>query len=279
MTLALTLTLPARPKTSLLAPVGLTSPAATWTGVTVTGAQRRDLHETRLDQTVMLLAPTERQVTLRYAFDVTPGAYPEAAFAVHDSCFTRAAPALADEARGIVAAEGVAGFVAHVTRLFDYGHVPQPFYAGATEIPQLCDMATGSCVDINTYLVSGLRAAGVETAYLTGYFIPAERRDHTTDMHCWVATRVGGQEQHWDIAHHLKMGQRDVRPALNPKPGVRVAVSHAMGWRLPELEVSDAKLLSEPVWIVDGAWQRPDLSIRFDGYDALDAAQNAAALA
>ncbi|MEM6372466.1 MAG: hypothetical protein AAF727_06770 [Pseudomonadota bacterium] len=50
----------------------------------------------------------------------------------------------------------------HVAALFEYGHTDDRFYDNADAIPQLCDMTTESCVDINTYLVSGLRAAGVQ---------------------------------------------------------------------------------------------------------------------
>ncbi|MEL6452937.1 MAG: transglutaminase family protein [Pseudomonadota bacterium] len=263
----------------LVAPVGLSSPAGRCLDVTVDGARQEVLEEATLGQRVLVLTPTAEAVTLRYAYDAVPAAYPEPMFVPHRSRYIDPTPALASEAREIVAARGVAGFVDHVTRLFEYGHTVEKFYEGAEAIPQLCDMVTGSCVDINTYLVSGLRAAGVAAGYVTGYFIPAEKRTSTTDMHCWVATRVDGVVAHWDIAHHLKMGTRNVAPGLNPKPGVRLALSHSMGWTVPSLGVEDVKLLTEPMWHSGDGWARAALDISLTGYDLLDAAQNAAALA
>ncbi|MEL7098060.1 MAG: transglutaminase family protein [Pseudomonadota bacterium] len=270
MPIEMTVTVPARPGT-LIAPAGLSTPAATCLGVEVTGAGCFG-HDLPCGQTVLELTPNADVITLRYSYDSTPAEMPDAAFAPRDSRFSRAADALAAEARGIVAQRGLTGFVDHVTQLFHYGH-GNAFYEGADEMPQLCAMETGSCVDINAYLIAGLRAAGVEAGYVTGYFIPAERRDHTTDMHCWVVTRQGGVVQHWDIAHHLEMGTRDVRPGLNPKPGVRVALSHSMGWTLPALGLEDAKLLAEPVWLTEHGYAQCDGTFTLAGYDALDAAQ------
>lgn len=272
MTIEMIVTVPARPGV-LLAPSGLSTPAATSLGVEVTGASCFG-HDMPCGQSVLEMQATADQITLRYAFEPTPAGIPDAAFARRGSRFTRAADALAAEAQQIVAARGLTGFVDHVTNLFHYGH-GDAFYDGADEMPQLCDMQTGSCVDINAYLIAGLRAAGVEAGYVTGYFIPEERRDHTTDMHCWVVTRQGGTVQHWDIAHHLKMGTRDVCPGLNPKPGVRVAMSHSMGWTLPALGVNDAKLLAEPVWRTEDGWAACDGTFTLEGYDLLHAAQNA----
>ena len=111
----------------------------------------------------------------------------------------------------------------------------------------------GSCVDINTYLVAGLRAAGYEAAYLYGYFFPAERGGITNDMHCWVVTRHAGRVLEWDIAHHMKAGHSPVRPTLDPKPGRRVALGHSMGHRYRiGGEWIDVKLLAEPMWVRGG---------------------------
>ena len=259
---------------SLLAPTGLSSPAATCFGVDVSGADVRRVACATLAQEALILTPTAETVTLTYGFDAAQSPAPEAMFAPHDSRFTRAHADLAAEARDIVAQSGIEGMVAHVTSLFDYGHTDDRFYDEADAMPQLCDMTTGSCVDINAYLVAGLRAVGVEAGYVAGYFIPAERRDHTTDMHCWVTTRDAGAVQHWDIAHHLKMGQRDIQAGLNPKPGVRVALSHSMGWTLPHVPFADFKLLAEPVWFEDAGWSAANCQFGLTGYDALDAAQN-----
>ncbi|MEO0937862.1 MAG: transglutaminase family protein [Pseudomonadota bacterium] len=273
MTIEMTVTVPARPGT-LIAPAGLSTPAATSLGVDVSGASCVG-HDMPCGQSVLEMQAKADQITLRYAFEVRAAEMPDEAFAPRDSRFTRAADALAAEAQQIVAAHGLTGFVDHVTQLFHYGH-GAAFYDGADEMPQLCDMQTGSCVDINAYLIAGLRAAGVEAGYVTGYFIPEARRDHTTDMHCWVVTRQGGAVQHWDIAHHLKLGTRDVRPSLNPKPGVRVAMSHSMGWTLPALGLKDTKLLAEPIWQTEDGWEECAGTFTLEGYDALDAAQNRA---
>ncbi|WP_147110627.1 transglutaminase family protein [Tateyamaria sp. syn59] len=262
---------------TLLAPVGLSTPAATCLGVEVDGADVARVTCAALRQDALILTPRAERVMLHYGFDTGHTPYPDAMFAPHDSRFTRAHPDLAAEAQKIVSDGGVEAMVAHVTSMFDYGHTDDRFYDTADAMPQLCDMTTGSCVDINAYLVAGLRAVGVEAGYVAGYFIPEGRRDHTTDMHCWVATREGERVRHWDIAHHLKMGRRDIRAVLNPKLGVRVAMSHSMGWTLPGVPFADFKLLCEPVWFNDAVWDQADCTFTLAGYDALDAAQNALA--
>ncbi|MEO0390854.1 MAG: transglutaminase family protein [Pseudomonadota bacterium] len=273
MNIEMTVRVPAQ-DAILIAPAGLTSPAATCTGVQVHGAGCFGHDVAPCGQTLLELHPSADTVTLVYSFDATPGDLPDAIWADRDSRFTRAAPELAREAQQIVAADGVEGYVTHVAQIFHYGHTDTKFYDGTDEMPQLCDMTTGSCVDINAYLIAGLRAAGIDAGYLTGYFIPAERRDHTTDMHCWVVTRYLGQIQHWDIAHHLKLGTRRILPGLNPKPGVRVAISHSMGWTLPALGLQDAKLLCEPVWRTAEGYGDSNATFQLVGFDALNAAQN-----
>lgn len=79
-------------------------------------------------------------------------------------------------------------------------------------------------------------------------------------MNCRVVTRVSGAVKGWDIAHHLKMGTRDIHPDLNPKPGVRAAVCHSMGLKFPKRGICGMKALIEP------------LKLAFDrlrGFDAL----------
>ena len=74
-------------------------------------------------------------------------------------------------------------------------------------------------------------------------------------MHCWVVTRHGGRILEWDIAHHMKAGLSPVRPALDPRPGHRVALGHSMGHRYAfsdDASEIEMKLLAEPVWLVDG---------------------------
>ncbi len=279
MGIEMTVTVVVDRKGQLLAPVGLSSPAACCVGLEVAGAEVKRSRAAGLQQDTLILTPTAAQVVLTYAFAPDPEPYPQAMFTPRDSRFTRCHPALADEARSVVAQGGVQGMVDRVTSLFDYGHTKDRFYDHADAMPQLCDLTTGSCVDINAYLVAGLRAAGVEVGYVTGYFIPVERRDHTTDMHCWVATRQDGVVQHWDIAHHLKIGTRVIAPGLNPKPGVRVGMAHSMGWTVPGVPFADFKLVAEPTWFDDSGWTRANATFALSGYDMLDALQNRTAAA
>jgi arylsulfatase A-like enzyme len=86
-----------------------------------------------------------------------------------------------------------------------------------------------------------------EAGYATGFFFPADKRDHCEDGHCWVVTRIDGATQEWDIAHHLKLGTRTVAPGLNPKPGFRAACFHSMGLDFPSEGVTGLKALIEPI--------------------------------
>lgn len=182
--------------------------------------------------------------------------YPETSFAPRLNRFTQASDELAAASVQIAkhAGGGLAGIQALVDEArarFDYAHPEIKFNDGAEVVPYLaCGLTPGSCVDINTYLIASLRAADYQAAYLYGYFFPTERGGLTNDMHCWVVTRHEGQILEWDIAHHIKAGLDPIRPALDPKPGERVAVGHSMGhrYRWPDRTV-DAKLLSEPMWL------------------------------
>ena len=226
-------------------------------------------------QHLVLGQPKSREVVLRWKFEKAAGAYPEEMFIPRDNRFTRAADGIAGETRGIAQAAGggLAGLQAivdHVAALFDYGHPQDRFYDGHDEIPHLCDMTTGSCVDINAYLIAALRSAGYEAGYIYGLFVPEEKRTWAEGGHCWVVTRHAGVVQEWDIAHHLKMGLRKVRPALNPKPGVRVPLGHSMGWDVPALHLKEVKLMGLPLWITESGPEVPDdLSLTLDGYDLL----------
>lgn len=271
-----TVTFAATPGAEFVVPMGMETPHCTPLSFAAEGATLRVVGAPGLDQRVALGRAEEPLVTLRYSYAATGTAYPEALFRDRDSRFTRSAAALATEAQGIAEAagggrDGMLALVHHVTRLFDYGHVEERFYDGTDEMPQLCGLTKGSCVDINAYLIAALRAAGYEAGYMTGYFIPEEKRDRCNDMHCWVVTRCDGQVEEWDIAHHLKMGRSEVVPGLNPKPGVRVPLAHSMGWTLPAVGVVDHKLMSQPQWLrPDGVleWEA-EVEIRLAGYEVL----------
>ena len=158
---------------------------------------------------------------------------------------------------------------------FTYGHPEERFNDGLDHVPVLgCDIQTpGSCVDINTYFIAALRAAGIEAGYALGYFFPAEKGDHCEDNHCWVVTRTDGVVQDWDIAHHLKMGTRDIHPATNPKPGFRAGVGHSMGLDFPEQNLTEVKVIGEPVWVEDGQMRRAETDIRLKHPDIAAAAE------
>ena len=147
---------------------------------------------------------------------------------------------------------------------FTYGHPKSRFNDGLDEIPTLeCGMAEGSCVDINTCFIANVRAAGFEAGHVAGCFFPAEKAGRCDDMYCWVVTCDRGEVLEWDIAHHLKLGRREIRPGLNPKPDFRVAFSHSMGLAFPGLGVDCLKLAAEPTWFDDeGGTGSGDLVIR-----------------
>ncbi|MFQ6548060.1 hypothetical protein AADZ90_008875 [Aestuariibius sp. 2305UL40-4] len=64
-------------------------------------------------------------------------------------------------------------------------------------------------------------------------------------------TRQDGEVLEWDIAHHLKMGTRDIAAGLNPKPGRRAPVAHSMGLTIPAAGLRDIKLISQPLRVAD----------------------------
>ncbi|MGR3714038.1 MAG: transglutaminase-like domain-containing protein [Shimia sp.] len=273
--IALDVTVGRKDDAVLVAPSGFSTPDVAPKSLEVSGGAQSLVHDAQSGQAAAVVQPEAEQVRFRWQFSRGGAAYLEAMFQQRDSRFTRSAWALAGEMRDIVdgaATEraGLERIVRHVTGLFQYGHGNAQFYEGHDEMPQLCGLTRGSCVDINAYLIACCRAVGIEAGYVTGYFVPEEKKTHCTDMHCWVVTRADDEVLEWDIAHHMKMGVDQIEPGLNPKPGVRVAMSHSMGWNLPALGVVDLKLLAEPMWrFANGSWERAALDIELEGYDAL----------
>ena len=254
----------------LLAPTGVATPHQMPLGFAVDGAPFTLTGEANTGQMAALISPAPgRPLILRYSLADGGTAYPEALFTPRASCFTRAADDLVGHARRIADAatdgdEAIAAIVADVAAAFTYGHPESRFNDGLDHIPQLaCGTAEGSCVDINTYLIAALRAAGFEAGYVTGYFFPAEKHGACDDMHCWVVIRQSDRVEEWDIAHHLKMGAGEIRARLNPKPGERVALAHSMGLDFPEAGIGQLKLLAEPVWVdSNGRTEKADVTIR-----------------
>lgn len=271
------------PGAEFVIPQGLATPHTAPTGLTLNGAHMTRLAgEPQLGQMLACCRADASEVTVRLTFAAEGGAcYPEQMFSVQDSRFTRSAAQLVGESREIAARAGggeagLCATVQHVAGLFDYGHPEQRFYDNHTEIPQLCGMTQGSCVDINAYLIAALRGAGYEAGYIYGVFVPEEKRTWAEDGHCWVVSRYAGQCLEWDIAHFLKMGRAEIQPGLNPKPGVRLPMSHSMGWNIPALGWQDIKLVGGPCMIDAGDTQAPygqgeprALRIALAGYEAL----------
>ncbi|MGF1659439.1 MAG: transglutaminase domain-containing protein [Rubrimonas sp.] len=254
---------PPAPGARLLAPLGLASSLGSVAGLSVEdGRIVETLAELETGQQAALIAPeTGGPVMLTWRYAPAPDAprYPDAAFRPRRSRWTEAADDLATASRAIAEASGggaagIAALVAEARARFTYDHPETRFNDGCAAVPYLgCGVAAGSCVDINTYLVASLRAAGYEAAYLYGYFFPAEKVDRCVDGHCWVATRCDGEMLDWDIAHHIKAGLDPVRPALNPRPGRRALISHSMGHRFATADGEFVlKLLGEPVWLLPG---------------------------
>lgn len=246
---------------AVLAPAGLSSPGSICTGCTVNGGQVQRLTEATSGQDLLWVTPDAAEVTFRYTYSGQPGTYPEAIFHPAPSRYTRAAPALSEEAQQIA---GSGDDLTRATRIaravaerFDYGHPVQKFTDGFDHVPHLaCGLTEGSCVDIHTYFLASLRAAGIEAGYVVGFFFP-EVGDCTSG-HCWAVTRIDGQTQEWDISHFLQIGRREVGPALNPKGGFRVPVGHSSALAHSGIGFADLKLLVEPMVMQGGE------PVRFD---------------
>ncbi|MFD0860378.1 transglutaminase domain-containing protein [Roseovarius aquimarinus] len=262
----------------LLAPAGLAMPTETVTGLTVTGGEIVAISQAHgLEQAAAVIAPCSAEVTIRYGVaPPEPGqGWPEAAFRPRATRYTTAAEALAQDARGTADAVRRSGgtdadaaqALAEAARArFAYAHPEHRFTDGQDAVPYLaCGATPGSCVDINTYFVASLRAAGIEAAYLYGVFFPAERdearagqvRRRALDGHCWVATRHHGPEGvrilEWDIAHHMKAGLGPVQPTRDPRPGCRLALCHSMGHRhVVDGAIHEAKIIGVPIGIGSG---------------------------
>ncbi len=237
--------------TEALIPQGMATPYGTCLGITAEGGT--PCPETTTGQTALRLAVpgTHLDITLRFD-DSLPATYPAAMFTPHPSRFTRFADDLVAEAKAVAGdLDGLDRAIAiacATAERFTYGHPEETFNQGLDAVPALgCGLVQGSCVDINTYFIAALRAAGIEAGYATGFFFPAEKGDHCEDGHCWVVTRIDGKTQEWDIAHHLKLGTRQIKPGLNPKPGFRAACFHSMGLAFPDLGITALKALIEPL--------------------------------
>lgn len=242
-------------QSSVLIPFGLQTPHGRC--VSVTGAEVREVTEHYTRQKALLMDVTSNRIRIEFAFDTVATNYPEKIFQPRQSKYTRYADDLVSETHSVVGdltgyalLKRIAG---HVAERFTYGHPETPFNHLTDIIPAIgCGMVEGSCVDINTYFLAALRSVGIEAGYITGFFFPEEKKNRCDDGHCWVVTRLNGEVLEWDIAHHLKMGTRDIDAGLNPKPGKRFGCFHSMGLDFPDLKIYGLKALIEPLQIYNG---------------------------
>lgn len=252
----------------VLIPGGLVTPHGTCTALQT--PQMAEVQETTTGQRAYRMIPERDEIFVEFRFTPAVGSYPDAIFTPHSSRFTRFADDLVAEVAGIAGdltgIERARAVACHVAGRFSYGHPEQKFNDGYDVIPALgCGLTEGSCVEINTYFIAALRAAGIEAGYITGFFFPKEKHGICEDGHCWVVTRIDGVTAEWDIAHHLKLGTRDIRPALDPKPGRRFACFHSMGLNFPDLGIQQTKALIEPVAVADGRiikLEAPDIRMK-----------------
>ncbi|MGL4238457.1 transglutaminase-like domain-containing protein [Tabrizicola sp.] len=211
-------------------------------------------------------SPTDR-AKLVHSFSSSGPGLSSDAYRPEGTPVTTAAAELAQEAQQIARSvggglAGIAAIVADTSARFSYGEVPlaERWYFGQDAVP-IVACTSGNCIDINTYLVAALRAAGYEAAYLTCYFFDNDPHGIASGMHCWVRTRHDGAIQDWDIAHFKKANRPDVSATMNPIPGRRFALAfgrdHVYGWRDIEIRLSTP---SRPMWVrEDGTaiWGEP----------------------
>lgn len=254
-----------------LVPAGCPTPHGSLSHIEVASGAVTAVTEDHTGLPALLVEHVEGPLRATFHFneaDTKP--YPEQMFQARDSRFTRFADDLVAEVAEIApelsGLDRVRQIACATAERFTYGHPEHLFNDGLDEVPALgCGVTEGSCVDINTYFIASLRAAGFEAGYITGFYFPAEKGIHCNDGHCWVVTRVDGQCHEWDIAHFLKLGTRDIQPGLNPKPGFRAACFHSMGLDFSALGLFGLKALIEPIDLTDnkiGYSQAPQIRLR-----------------
>lgn len=258
----------------LLVPQAITTGHQTFAGLKIEGiGPSQCITEKTSGQKAVFLTDLPTNLVLNYAFEGTGRQDRPDDYAHFKNRYTRASLQLRDEIDDLIDDDSLRTaqrIVSHTASLFDYGHPDEKFYDGHDDVPVVaCGTAKGSCVDINTYLISALGVAGIPTVYFAGYFFPQERDGLTNDMHCWVATWINGAWLEWDIAHHMKMGMSadDIRPAYNPKPGRRIAMTYGRGLTF-DINTTELILshLSEPRWVfADGDTQTARIEARLIG--------------
>lgn len=258
---------------ALIAPLGVATEFFVPLGVDLPpGWDSAVLREGRTGQMAALITPPspEARAAFTYRFaDRGDGVLDPVAFQPEDSPLARAAEALAENARALADAAGggragIAAIVADASARFDYGDVPYEdrWYVGEPSVP-IVACAAGNCIDINTFLIASLRAAGYRAAYLTCLYIDESPDRIAPGMHCWVRTEYAGVIEDWDIAHFKKVGRADVYATLNPVPGQRFPLAFGrdlqFDWNGVTITLSTP---STPIWVrADGtvSWAAPPL--------------------
>jgi hypothetical protein len=199
--------------------------------------------------------------TFEFYFKKADGGWPARHFEPAVNQYVAAAPELVEGIRQLtIGASGerekLTRIIALTASLFEYDHPPVKFYEGKDAIPLLTQLTKGSCVDINTFLMSALYSIGIPAAYYSGCFFEDGKPPTAHQSHCWVSTYTDGEQQDWDIAHHIMVGRREVKPSLNPKPGTRLAMSCGRGlkFRLGERDVW-LPHLGYPFWVLANGGQ------------------------
>lgn len=243
----------------LMAPMGIASAHGSLCSARVAGGRIVEIAcEVETGQPAALIEPegdATPVLTYRWVAARAAPPLPEAAFQPRVNRYTRPAAELAAAARDIAARAG-GGFAAidalaqEAGARFTYDHPEVRFNDGHDAVPYLaCGTTPGSCVDIHTYLVASLRAAGFEAAYCYGFYFHPNTPDRAPGMHCWVAVRHGGDVIAYDISHCLIAGI-PVVAGLNPMGGSRVLLGHSMGHAYETGRGRiETKLLANPIWL------------------------------
>ncbi len=246
---ALALAIPVPPTTATQRSIGMEIPCC-WQFESVTAAN--------VQQEALFVAPTERFAGSHFSMQVSipAGVCADAHFDATDmACFCPGADAV-EVCEGLSLArmgehERVEAIVECLKKKYRYQHGTN------SDLPLTCDLLVGNCLDINVAFVRLLRTAGIRSAYYIGYFFEAGKPQECDDWHCWVDTVSERGYESWDIAHFLKRGRTDVGPALNPIPGMRVALSTGRDLRFAT-SYGEQQLahLCEPRWVLAGGGTR-----------------------
>jgi transglutaminase-like putative cysteine protease len=164
--------------TAALIPGGLVTPHGTC--MAIKSPEMAEVVESTTGQRAYRMNPGSSEISVTFRFVPSAGSYPDPVFVPRESRYTRFADDLVEEvaeiAGDLAGSERARAVACHVAGRFTYGHPEKRFNDGFDVVPALgCAVTVGSCVDINTYFIAALRAAGIEAGYVTGFFFPEEK--------------------------------------------------------------------------------------------------------